>query len=136
MARTPGRQTDEPDEGEDLAPSGMAFTDVGMRLSELARQLSIVAEHIDDKAFRKDAIEVAKFGNREAEEDLEREVETRLERTLLGMQSFRRNYDYWERAIAEYALRSGMTQREAARLLGVSTATINRWKQHPVSSQD
>jgi DNA-binding transcriptional regulator YiaG len=136
MTRTPGRRTDEPAEGEELATEGMTYGEVGLQLSELARQLAAVAAHIDDPKFFRDADEASALGSDRDREDVERELETRLQRTLLGMQSFRRNYDYWERAIAEYALKNGMTQRTAARLLGVSTATINRWAQHPVSTPE
>jgi Trp operon repressor len=82
--------------------------------------------------MREQAIEV---GEDEVWEAEARHRSEQLQRTLMGMRSFRRNYDYWERAIAEYALRTGMTQRDAARLLGVSTATINRWNQHPVATE-
>ncbi|MFC0680528.1 helix-turn-helix domain-containing protein [Lysobacter korlensis] len=113
----------------------VTFFEVGMQLRELARQLSDVSQLIDDEELRRLARQVDEIGVDELDEDVARQQSDRLQRTLMGMRSFRRNYDYWERAIAEYALRSGMTQRDAARLLGVSTATINRWNQHPVTRE-
>lgn len=136
MARTPGRRTDEPDEDGNLAPvDELTYFEVGIELRELAKQLNDVSSFIDDPKFKRELDEVQKHGSAQHFEDLETEFPDRLRRTLMGMRSFRRNYDYWERVIAEFALRDGFTQRDTARLLGVSTATINRWNQHPVSTE-
>jgi hypothetical protein len=134
MARTPGRATDEPDDDAPiLQVDELGFYEVGRTLQELAAQLRGVADLIDNGDLRRMYEVAEKVGAVEAFEDAERESDERFHRTLTGLRSFRRNYDYWERVIAEYALtKQNMTQREVARMLGVSTATINRWAQHPV----
>jgi Trp operon repressor len=135
MARTPGRQTDEPDDDAPiLQVEELNFFDVGRTLQELAAQLRGVADLIDNGEVRRLFEQAEEIGVVEAYEEADRVSNERFERTLTGLRSFRRNYDYWERVIAEYALtRQNMTQREVARLLGVSAATINRWAQHPVA---
>lgn len=134
MARTPGRATDQPDDDAPLLQvEELTFSDVGRTLTELTGQLASVAALIDGPDFERAWNTAREVGVAEAYEDAERMSKDRFARTLSGLRSFRRNYDYWERAIAEYALKEqGMTQREVARLLGVSTATINRWAQHPL----
>ena len=135
MARTPGRQTNEPDDDDPiLQVDELNFYDVGRTLQELATQLRGVADLIDNGELKRMFSEADEAGAFEATESAEKLANERFERTLTGLRSFRRNFDYWERVIAEYALvKRGMTQREVARLLGVSTATINRWAQHPVA---
>lgn len=135
MARTPGRATDEPDDDAPiLQVDELNFYEVGSTLQELAAQLRGVADLIDNGDLRRMYEVAEKVGAVEAFEDADRASNERFQRTLTGLRSFRRNYDYWERVIAEYALnKQEMTQREVARLLGVSTATINRWAQHPVT---
>ena len=134
MARTPGRATDEPDDDAPiLQVDELSFYEVGRTLQELAAQLRGVADLIDNGDLRRMYEVAERVGAVEAFEDAERAGEERFHRTLTGLRSFRRNYDYWERVIAEYALnKQKMTQREVARMLGVSTATINRWAQHQV----
>jgi hypothetical protein len=134
MARTPGRATDEPDDDAPiLQVDELNYYEVGRTLQELAAQLRGVADLIDNGDLRRMYELAEKVGAVEAFEDADRASNERFQRTLTGLRSFRRNYDYWERVIAEYALtKQEMTQREVARLLGVSTATINRWAQHPV----
>lgn len=134
MARTPGRATNEPDDDAPiLQVDELNFYEVGRTLQELAAQLRGVADLIDNGDLRRMYELAEKVGAIEAFEDAERATDERFQRTLTGLRSFRRNYDYWERVIAEYALtKQDMTQREVARFLGVSTATINRWAQHPV----
>lgn len=39
---------------------------------------------------------------------------------------------YWTRVLVELANKAGVTQRESAAALGVSTQTINRWINEPV----
>jgi len=71
----------------------------------------------------------------------EREVEVEIadtryamRETLEGLRKFRRNYDYWERLIAEFALaKMGYTQRDVAKYLGISLTTVNRWAQNPLT---
>lgn len=134
MARTPGRQTDQQDEDAPLLQvEELAYSDVGRTLKELAEQIRSIADLIDDGDVLKAWDVAERIGAQAAIDDAEQLEAERFNRTLAGLRSFRRNYDYWERAIAEYALsKRGMTQREVARLLGVSTATINRWAQHPI----
>lgn len=134
MARTPGRATDEPDDDAPiLQVDELNFYEVGRTLQELAAQLRGVADLIDNGEIRQMYEVAERVGAVEAFEDAEKEASLRFQRTLTGLRSFRRNYDYWERVIAEFALaKEKITQREVARLLGVSTATINRWAQHPV----
>jgi DNA invertase Pin-like site-specific DNA recombinase len=135
MARTPGRQTNEPDDNSPiLQVDELNLYDVGRTIQELAAQLRGVADLIDNGEIRRSYQEAERIGAAEAFEVADELATERFERTLTGLRSFRRNYDYWERVIAEYSLaKQGMTQREVARLLGVSTATINRWAQHPVA---
>ena len=136
MARTPGRQTNEPDDDAPiLQVDELNFTDVGRTLQDLATQLRGVADIIDSAELRRLFAEAERLGVFEIYEDAEKASNERFERTLTGLRSFRRNYDYWERVIAEFALtKQNMTQREVARLLVVSTVTINRWAQHPLQS--
>lgn len=135
MARTPGRQTDQQDEDSPLLQvDELTLRDVGRTLKELTEQIRGVADLIDGGEYDK-AWEEAERHNYHpgAVQEAEQLANDRFVRTLSGLRAFRRNYDYWERAIAEFALtKQNMTQREVARLLGVSTATINRWAQHPI----
>jgi DNA-binding NtrC family response regulator len=135
MARTPGRQTNEPDDDAPiLQVDELNLFDVGHTLQELATQLRSVADLIDSGDVRRSFQEAERIDVEEAYDIANQLAAERFGRTLSGLRSFRRNYDYWERVIAEYALtKQDMTQREVARLLGVSTATINRWAQHPVA---
>ena len=134
MARTPGRQTDQQDdEAPLLQVDELVFGDVGRTLVELTEQLRRVADLLAGNDVARAWETAERVGAAEAYEDAEKLANTRFAETLSGLRSFRRNYDYWERAIAEFALsKQNMTQREVARLLGVSTATINRWAQHPL----
>lgn len=134
MARTPGRQTDSQDEDAPLLQvDELDFSDVGRTLKELTDQLRGVTDLLAGGDLAKAWETAERVGVAEAYEDAESLSNARFSQTLSGLRSFRRNYDYWERAIAEFALtKQNMTQREVARLLGVSTATINRWAQHPL----
>src|SRR4051812_16240773 len=111
MARTPGRQTDQPDEDAPLLQvEELSLRDVGRTLKELAEQIRNVADLIDGGDLEK-AWELAEHVHvADAYEESERLEKDRFQRTLSGLRSFRRNYDYWERAIAEFALKDqGMT---------------------------
>lgn len=138
MARTPGRQTDQQDDNAPLLQvDELAFDDVGRTLKELTEQLRGVANLLNDGALAHAWAEAERVGVPEAYEVADELSNARFTQALSGLRSFRRNYDYWERAIAEFALtKQDMTQREVARLLGVSTATINRWAQHPLVIED
>ncbi|MBX3100569.1 MAG: helix-turn-helix domain-containing protein [Salinibacterium sp.] len=134
MARTPGRQTDQQDDDSPLLQvDELTLRDVGHTLKELTEQIRGVADLIDGGDLEKAWQEAERVYQPVAFEEAEQLANDRFVRTLSGLRAFRRNYDYWERAIAEFALtKQNMTQREVARLLGVSTATINRWAQHPI----
>jgi hypothetical protein len=55
-------------------------------------------------------------------------------RALTTLRDFRRQYNRWERVIAEFALgKMAYSQRDAAKHLGVGVSTINRWAQHPLT---
>lgn len=133
MSRTPGRRSERPDEEPELKVDQLAITDVGRQLADLGQRLNSLATYTYSRELRASAKVVYEHGY---EDDISRfhdELHEGLRRTLSGMHDFRRSYDYWERVIAELALREGMTQRQVAGLMGVSTATINRWAQHPVT---
>lgn len=134
MVRTPGRQTDSQDEDSPLLQvDELDFSDVGRTLKELTDQLRAVTDLLAGGDVAKAWETAERSGVADTYEDAEKLSNARFSQTLSGLRSFRRNYDYWERAIAEFALtKRNMTQREVARLLGVSTATINRWAQHPL----
>lgn len=138
MARTPGRQSDEPEDEAMLAADEVNFEEVHRVLTDMADQLRAVAGRIKSPSIESCLEYDEQIGMDEAEhEKLNREYRDALERTLTGLRQFRRNYDYWERAIAEYLLaHQGFTQRDTARLLGVGVSTINRWAQNPLQVQD
>ncbi len=114
----------------------MSTMDVGRQLADLAQRLAAAATHTNSPELRKQVKEVAEIGDESLYADLEDDFTEGLRRTLAAMHEFRKSYDYWERVIAEFSLKRGMTQREVAGLMGVSTATINRWAQHPVTVGD
>lgn len=133
---------ENPNDG--LAVDGIALRDIGQTLMELGRQLSEVgkiSEQPDD-----DATLQAVFGDQldenspeafRAEMVRERAASDAMTRTLMGLQSFRRGYEHWERLTAEYAMtKQGFTQRRTASLLGVAVSTVNRWSQHPLTDDD
>ena len=112
----------------------LSITDLGDQLSALASQLAVVSKHTNRENFRdvEKAWEIV--GNDEDEARLDEAYSAAVRQTLMGLAQFRRSYDYWERLIAEYALKRGFSQRQAAGLLGVAVSTINRWAQHPLTS--
>lgn len=114
----------------------MYTMDVGRQLAELAQRLSAAAAHTNNPELRRRVKQIAEIGEEELYADLEDDFDERIRATLAAMHEFRRSYDYWERVIAEFALKRGFTQRAVAGMLGVSTATINRWAQHPVTVED
>ena len=112
----------------------LAISDLGAQLKALADQLSAVSKHTERENFR--AVEKAWeiVGDEDDAARLEEAYAAAVRQTLMGLAEFRRSYDYWERLIAEYALKQGFTQRQAAGYLGVAVSTINRWAQHPLTS--
>lgn len=133
MARTPGRQTERPDDEPELQVDELSVFDIGQRLVELGKQLQAVGAYTDDDDLRDVIHQANEIGEDDVFEHVGRRVDGAVRSTLTGLREFRRSYDYWERVITEFALsKRNFTQRDAAQLLGVSTATINRWAQHPV----
>ena len=138
MAESP----DVPD-GDDDAPilqvEESTPADMAREFADLSNQLA----RLSDLLFNEGREAVNRMVLRDGdptEEDLEamdRESRERFRRALIGMRSFRRDYYYWERVVAEYALtKMGYTQRDAAKALGVGLSTINRWAQHPLKIED
>lgn len=125
---------DEPtDDGPTTAVEELNYGDVGVRLRELSEQLRAVADLIDDTRFHEGGQKAHEYGHEEAMQEYETEVRERFRRTLSGLRAYRRNYNFWERVIAEYALtKMNYTQRDTAALLGVGVSTINRWAQNPL----
>lgn len=104
---------------------------------ELGEQLRAVGQLIDNKRMREKDRLLEQIGDFELQEEIDREAREALRKTLTGLRSFRRDYDYWERIVAEYALTKwNYTQRDTAKLLGVGVSTINRWAQNPLKIQD
>ncbi len=136
---TLGAMRKEPDDSPPLAREEVTFDQLGALLDTLADQLSTVAnraEAVDVKRAIQDE-ETIGITDEAVIEELNRRTEAVLIRTLSGLKQFRRNYEYWERAIAEYALdKQGLSQRDVARYLGVAASTVNRWAQNPLEAQD
>jgi len=127
------QSTEPPADGPELAVEGLGYVDVGIRLRELSDQLRALSDLIIDEKLDENERRAYEFGVIEAIEDNEVERLSRFRRTLSGLGTYRRNYHYWERVIAEYALTEmKYTQRDTAHLLGVGLSTINRWAQNPV----
>ena len=120
------------DDASGLAVDEVEFFDVGKRLGELADQLRTVAKLIDNDDLYEQNAMVYTHGSVTAIDRYEEDTNAALRRTLSGLRAYRRNYSYWERVIAEYALKRGYTQRDTAHLLGVGVSTINRWAQNPL----
>lgn len=133
MAQNAGHGDDSPE----LAVDGLRYTDVGIRLRELADHLGSVADLINDTKLYEEGRLAYEHGHEEAIEEYETELRLRFRRMLSGLGSYRRSYHYWERVIAEFALTEmNYTQRETAHLLGVGLSTINRWAQNPLTIGD
>jgi len=119
---------------EESTPADMAreFADLGAQLGRLSTLLfNEGREHVNEMIHR--------HGDPDEDEleQMDREKRDDFRRALIAMRSFRRDYYYWERVVAEYALtKMGYTQRDAAKALGVGLSTINRWAQHPVQIED
>lgn len=133
MANNAGQE----DDGRELAVDGLHYIDVGIRLRELADQLGSVADLINDTRLSEEGRLAYEHGHEEAIAEHEAELRLRFRRMLSGLGSYRRNYQYWERVIAEFALSEmNYTQRDTAHLLGVGLSTINRWAQNPLTIGD
>src|SRR5690554_3829404 len=118
------RMSKDPQDSPPLAREEVTFDLLGSLIQDLADQLNTVAaraEAADVKRDLKLAIEHAL--DQDEFDEIERRSQAALIRTLSGLKQFRRNYEYWERAIAEYALENeGMSQRDVARYLGVAAS--------------
>lgn len=131
------QKAEETDNGPELAVDGLRYIDVGIRLRELADQLRSVADLIDDKQLYENGRLAYEHGHEGAIDEYEAELPRRFRRMLSGLGTYRRNYHYWERVIAEFALTEmNYTQRDTAHLLGVGLSTINRWAQNPLKIDD
>jgi hypothetical protein len=112
----------------------LALADIGDQLKALAEQLAAISKHTNRENFR----DLEKAYNETGDEDfgtqLSDEYDTAVRQTLIGLAQFRRSYEYWERLVAEYGLKRGLSQRQAAGYLGVAVSTINRWAQHPLKN--
>ena len=138
MSRTPGRRTDDPeDENAELQVDEVNFLDVGAHLVQLAEQLHAVGELVNNPRIRELDRDLQEHGLEEIQKELGDEAKTALNKTLTGLRSFRREYDRWERVVAEYVMaKENYSQRDTAKLLGVGVSTINRWAQNPLKVQD
>lgn len=113
----------------------LTLADIGDQLKALADQLAAISNHSDRRKFR-DLEKAWEYrGDDEDRELLDEAHASAIRQTLMGLAQFRRSYDYWERLIAEYALKQGLSQRQAGGYLGVAVSTINRWAQHPLQSE-
>lgn len=131
------QKAEQADDISELAVDGLRYVDVGIRLRELADQLRSVADLMDDKKLDEEGRLVYEYGHEQAIEEYEAELRLRFRRMLSGLGTYRRNYHYWERVIAEFALAEmNYTQRDTAHLLGVGLSTINRWAQNPLKIED
>ncbi|QEE62330.1 helix-turn-helix domain-containing protein [Salinibacterium sp. dk2585] len=108
-----------------------------MVIEDLAEVLATVGQRAEAADLKREIRQAEEHGwPEDFAEELERRQEAVLIRTLSGLKRFRRSYEYTERAIAEYALHAGLSQRDVARYLGVAASTINRWAQNPLEAQD
>jgi DNA-binding NtrC family response regulator len=138
MSRTPGRPTEPPDDEQMLAADEVSLAEIGRVMKDMALQLERIADGTETPKMRDINEKNLHVGIDQYDEaEYEGEVSSVVATTLRSLKSFRRNYDYWERAIAEYALREmKFTQRDTARMLGVGVSTINRWAQNPLEVQN
>lgn len=108
--------------------------DIGQRLIDLGEQLVAIGKHTDSVKLRRDIETASDIAVDEVWDDVGREMDAAVRRTLAGLKSFRTEYNNWERLTVEYALnRRSFTQREVAQLLGVGLSTVNRWAQQPLT---
>ena len=117
----------------------VSLTDIAFRFEQLGRDLDNASKSLRVRPARQrqlDAMEAQGVDFSDLPEDgaaFARERADDLRRALLALGSFRREYSRWERLLTEYALtRQNLTQRDAAKLLGVGLSTVNRWAQHPL----
>ena len=121
----------------------VSLTDIAFRFEQLGHDLENASKSLRVRPARQlqlDAMEAQGVDFSDLPEDgvaFARERAEDLRRALLALGSFRREYSRWERLLTEYALtRENLTQRDAAKLLGVGLSTVNRWAQHPLRVED
>lgn len=138
MSRIPGRRTDDPDDDNaERQVEEVNFFDVGERLVELGEELRRVGQLVGSDRIRQLEQDLQRYGLEETQRELEAESQSALRKTLTGLRSFRREYERWERVVAEYVMtKQNYTQRDTAKLLGVGVSTINRWAQNPLKVRD
>ena len=122
-----------------LARDEVTFDLLGDLINDLAAQLNDVGNRAQAQELKRDIAEVHRneVMDHDVDDELNQRMDAALIRALSGLKQFRRNYEYWERAIAEYALKPrGLSQRDVARYLGVAGSTINRWSQNPLEAQE
>ena len=134
------------DETPALAREDISYEVVGDRIAELAAQLQMLANALNGE--RKtiselwDELEAAQDMGvdsddpefRDALDTYYRRTGALIAQTLIGLRTHRRAYNYLERAITEWAVHVNpkISQRDAARYLGVANNTINRWTANPL----
>lgn len=115
----------------------MTFSEIGERLRDLGHQLIAIADNTDGKNIRMELDHLDRRDNPFDAMEADRISTLAIRSTLTGLGAFRRDYANWERLVVEFALtHHGITQRDAARLLGVGLSTVNRWAQHPLTYED
>lgn len=122
-----------------FARDEVTFAQLGEIIEALADDLHAVATRAEAKELKREMnnLQDRDWAIDDVQEEYNRRTAAVMIRTLSGLKRFRRNYEYWERAIAEYALKNeGLSQRDAARYLGVAGSTINRWAQNPLKPQE
>lgn len=130
-------KSSEPEDGPVYAVEGLRYGDVGARLRDLSEQLARVADLIEDEKLDRLGREAYEHGHAGAIAEYDAEIAKRFRQTLSGLGVYRRQYNFWERVIVEYALNEmNYTQRDTAQLLGVGLSTVNRWAQNPLPLED
>lgn len=128
-------KADEP--GDARQVEDVNFYEVGQRLIDLGEQLRAIGEYTSGRKIRDSIRQADEIAEEEIWEDLHRQTQDAIRRTLTGLGRYRKEYANWERIVVEYALtKRGFTQRDVARLLGVGLSTVNRWAQNPLTYED
>lgn len=126
--------SDDTTSSDESRLSGVGVHEIGQRLIDLGELLKSTGEHTENPTLRKHLQDADLVGDADVYDSADREVKAAIRRTLMGLNTFRREYSEWERLTVEYALRRGeFTQRDVASLLGVGLSTVNRWAQHPLT---
>lgn len=136
MSRTPGRATDVPNDAPRQLDE-VTRADLAETLAELSEQLTKAAGLLHNRTRLRELDRALMAGydpDRIEQEEQDFEYRDEFRKALIALREFRRQYSYWERVVAEFALGPmEYTQRDAAKYLGVGVSTINRWAQHPLT---